>query len=94
MQYTLNTDKFITPVYEMKYLLKRQHWNRLFSNFIDTHIVILCAYTHNMLKTYNNICFMNQKFVLQLCLQSAAFIYGWICNFNFMPVYTSKRVAF
>jgi len=39
------------------------------------------AHMHEMLKTYNNnmyICFMNQIYVLQLCLQSTAFIFEGI----------------
>jgi len=45
------------------------------------------AHTHKILKTYNNdsISFMNQRCVLQLCLQWTAFWHSnsydfWICK--------------
>jgi len=48
-----------------------------------------------MLKTYNNICFMNQNmFYNYVYSQHLSYMVEFKCNFNFMPVYTSKRVAF
>jgi len=89
---SLNTKKFITPVYKNEISIEMP----ILKLSIIVISLTLMAHMHKMLRTYNNISvsWIKNMFYNHVYSQQPSYLMEFKCNFHLMPVFTFKLVAF